>query len=159
MGPLAIFQIGMGILGALSGASAKKKEAKNNKKVAEFNANQLDKDAKRIRNKSVQDDNDLRLQYSGVQSSQRATLAARGVFVDSGTAENIQNDTDIMMELSSYRIRQSSEEQASALNQQAQFNRTTGEAVYSSQQSQATGMLLQGAGTVAADWYRYKNEG
>jgi len=81
------------------------------------------------------------------------------VFVDSGTAADVQSDTDMMMELSSYRIRQSSEEQASALNQQAQFNRTTGEAVYSSQQSQATGMLLQGAGTVAADWYRYKNEG
>lgn len=152
---LTVASIGLKIFGALSGAKSKRKQAAESRKVAEYNADQLDIDAKRVRNKALQDDQDLRLRFAGVKSSQRARLAANGVFVDSGTASTIQRDTDFMKELGSYRIRTAAEEQARTLEERAEQNRESGQAIFEAGQNAATGQLIAGAGQVAATWYNY----
>ena len=150
-------QIGIKAFGAILGANTAKKKGAHSQAVANFNADQLDKDAMAVRNKSVQDDRDSRIKYANLKSSQRARLAARGVFVDSGTAEQIQDDTDFIREIDSYRIRSAAEDRAQTLEDQAEFNRESGEAAFQSGQDQAVGNLLAGAGNVAASWYKYQN--
>lgn len=155
--PFPWLALGIQVFSSILGASGKKKEAAHNQMVANFNADQLDADAMSVRNKSVQDDRDSRTKYASLKSSQRARLAARGVFVDSGTAEQIQDDTDFIRDIDSYRIRSTAEKSATTLETQADFNRESGEAIFKAGQSAATGDILAGAGNVAASWYRYQN--
>jgi len=151
-------QIGIQVINSLNRGQAAKDQGENSQAVANFNADQLEQDAMRVRNKSVQDDRDLRLKYAGVKASQRARLAANGIFVDgAGTASDIQDDTDMMREISSYRIRQSAEEMASGLEDKAEFNREHGEAAYQAGKDSAVGSYLSGAGQVAATWYQGVN--
>ena len=147
--------VGLYALNAYNNAQRAKKDGENSQAVANFNADQLDADAMRVRNKSVSDDRDLRQKYTQLKASQRARLAAQGVFVDSGTAEHIQDDTEMMMELDSYRLRSNAEEMARSLEDKADFNREHGEAQYQSGQDAAIGSYLAGAGQVAAAWYQH----
>lgn len=149
--------LGIQALSAISGASAKRKEGKHNQAIANFNADQFEKDATRVRSKTVEDDRDLRMRYSGLKASQRAQLAANGVFVDSGTASQIQDDTDFMMELDSFRIRKQGAEMAESLEERAANTREHGVVINNASQDAAVGQLLSGAGAVASSWYSITN--
>lgn len=156
--PWLAVQLGLMVWDGVSKSKAKKEQAEDNREVANFNADQLDIDSRRIDNQARTQEQDLRVKYAGVRASQRAHLAANGIFVDSGSASEIQATTDYLEDLSAFRIRGAGTQQAQTLTDQAAFNRKSGEAIYSSAKTSAAADLLSSAGQVAGYWYSQTNK-
>ena len=156
--PWLAVQLGLMVWDGVSKNKAKKEQAADNQDVANFNADQLDIDSHRVDNQARTQEQDLRVKYSGVRASQRAHLAANGIFVDSGSASEIQATTDYLEDLSAFRIRGAGKQQSQTLTEQAAFNRESGEAVYSSSVTAANSSFLGDMGQVAGYWYTQTNK-
>lgn len=105
-----------------------------------------------------------RLNTAQVKGTQRATLAARGVAIDEGSALNILNDTDYIGEIDAATVRDNAKREAWGYrNQGAGY---TSDAAMLSARASAESPLLSGAsslltsaGSVADSWYKRKAVG
>lgn len=122
--------------------------------TSEFNARVTENEATRLRNIGVEEENIQREQTAQLLSEQRAQLGAAGVELGAGSALQLQEDTQILGEADALRIRSNVQDQAGALEQQAEltrgFGRAAGEAGRTAFQ---TSLLAAGAGGVAAKWF------
>lgn len=126
--------------------------------VAEYNARVAENEAQEVQNKSVEEENLQRRRTAELLSKQRAQLGAANVDLSSGSALQLQEDTVALGEADAMRIRSNYDYQVDALEQEAEFQRKSGEAARDASRSAAFGTLLKtGAsvlGTGVADkWF------
>ena len=159
-----------GVIQSFLGAQA---EAKTAKSVSEFNAAVARNNAIIAERQAAAatQQGELRAaqeQLKGRQLAglQRATLAANGVVVDSGTALNLVDDTFGQAQLNAANQRAIAQRealgfstQASNFESSAQLTLAEGSNTASALNSRATTSLLVGAGSVANKWYGYRQEG
>jgi len=143
----------VGLVGTLASgvmqAKASSDQANYQQGVAEYNA-AVDKNmAESVRDKAVVVENDERQRAAQLHSKQRAIAASRGVDVDSGTPLDLQQDTEMIGEINALRIRQSAEDQASALETQAGLTLAEGKAAAYQGRLKSTATLIGTAGSVA----------
>lgn len=100
-----------------------------------------------------------RLKTAQLKGSQRASLAARGIALDEGSALNLLQDTDYMGDLDVATIQDNTTKEAWGYQNQA--NGYLNDAALQGYRAGETnsnaalaGTLLTGAGTVADSWYR-----
>lgn len=126
----------------------------NNAKIAEWQA----QDALQ---RGARAEQQQRLKTAQLKGSQRASLAARGIALDEGSALNILDDTDYMGEVDALTIRDNTAKEAWANRNQAAGYASDASMLQSRADAESPGYaafisLLGGAGSVASNWYRYK---
>ena len=128
------------------------------KGVAEYNARVAENEAQQIRNKGVEEENIQRRKTAELLSKQRAQLAARNVDLTTGSALQLQEETEELGEVDALRIRSNTDDQVQAALSQADLTRTEGQFAKEASRGRAVGTLLSGAadalGTGVADkWF------
>lgn len=131
--------------------------SRNNAQIAEWQA----QDALTRGGKAEQSQ---RLKTAQLKGTQRATLAARGVAIDEGSALNILQDTDYMGELDAATIRDNAAREAWGHRNQAagytsDASMLSNRAAAESPLRAAGTSLLTSAGSVASSWYSRKVAG
>lgn len=124
----------------------------NNAKIAQWQA----QDALQ---RGARTEQTQRLKTAQLKGAQRASLAARGISLDEGSALNLLQDTDFMGDLDVATIQDNTTKEAWGFENQA--NNALNDAALMTGRAQATspnaamfGTLLTGAGSVADSWYR-----
>jgi hypothetical protein len=124
-------------------------------KVAKYNARVAENEATQVRNKGNEAENIHREKTAQLQSRQRAQLGAAGVDLESGSALQLQTDTDTLGEVDALRIRSNTDDQVTALDQQASLLRDQGRNAKRAGLTQGVGSILGGVvgSGVASKWF------
>ena len=93
------------LLGTAQRAGAEREAGELNKKIARRNADLARIQERAALERGEREANRVRTQQQQVIGAQRAALAAQGIFVDTGTAANLQEDTRRVAEEDIIRIR------------------------------------------------------
>jgi len=139
-------------------ANQQRQQGKFRKGVADYNARVAENEAEQTRNVGVERENLQRRKTAELLSKQRAQLGASGVELTSGSALQLQEDTQTLGEADALRIRSNFEGRAGALDTGAALTTQQGEFEESAGNSAAVGTLLAGAGKalgsgVADKWF------
>jgi len=126
--------------------------------VAEYNARVTENEATQIRNEGVEQENIQRRKTSELQSKQRAQLAARNIDLTTGSALQLQDETEELGEVDALRIRSNTDNRVEASLSKADLTRRDGAFANQSTGGGAFGTLLSGAGAalstgVADKWF------
>ena len=127
-------------------------------KVAKYNARVTENEAQQTRNKGNEEENAQREATAQLLSKQRAQLGASGVELDSGSALQLQTDTERLGELDAGRIRSNTDYAVSSLEESARLQRADGKNAQRAGRTEAfTTILGQAASTlnsgVADKWF------
>lgn len=152
---------GVSIMGQMQQADAAQKAANYQAAVARNNQILANQRAQQIEAEGKIAEDRKRQEAARLAGRQRAVLAGNGVLVDVGSALDITSDTAAMGELDALNTKYAYDNQAyNARTQAANFGSDAAMADYRASSSDATlavaGTLLQGAGSVADKWYRFK---
>lgn len=125
---------------------AAKKQGKYQKGVADYNARVQENEATEVRTKGVEEENIMREKTAKLISKQKAQLGAANVELGTGSALDIQEETELLGEVDALRIKSNFERKATSLETQAELTRAEGEAAEKSGKQAFLGSLLSGAG-------------
>jgi len=148
--PVLAVVVGLQVAGTVATAYQQRQQGKYEKSVADYNARVLENDATRVRNISVERENDLRQRTAQLVSKQRAQAGASGIDVDSGSAFKLQQDAAVLGEADALRLRRNFDDKASSVENQATFTRAAGVAAEKQGNQRAIGTLLSGAGNIGS---------
>ena len=146
------------VVSAAFTANQQVQQGKFKKGVADYNARVAENEAEDTRNAGVERENIQRRKTAELLSKQRAQIGAANIDLTSGSALQLQEDTETLGEADALRIRSNFESRAEALETGAELTRTQGEFAESAGRGAAFSTLLQGAtvalGTGVADkWF------
>ena len=153
--PTTIAMVGLALSGATAvvGMQNAKNQAAYTQRVAQNNAIEADRAATKATDKGEQDAMMVRRQAAQAKGGQRAALAARGLDLNSGTAEQLQAQTDFFGEQDQATVRENAREQARGFR--AQGSNYSAQAANSSPGEAGFVSLLGGASSVADKWHVY----
>jgi hypothetical protein len=114
-----IMAAGSGLYGAYTQSQAAKAQAGYQEKVAEMNARQATESADDAKQRGRSDAADIRRRTKSTVGAQRAALAAQGIDVDSGSAIELQDETEIIGEIDMTRATVNAMREAFGYNTQA----------------------------------------
>lgn len=141
----------MGAVGAINQGKAAEATARNNATMAE----QAAQDAQR---RGEQDATEIQRRGASLKSSQRVSLAAKGLDLGYGTAADLQDQTDFFTQSDAATARTNAGKEAWSLRAGGQQALAEGRAEKRNSQMAATGSLLGTAGSVAGKWYEYRGK-
>ena len=130
-------------------AKAQYDQGQFEKGVSQYNARVAENTAADVRSKARIVESEERQKASELQARQRAIFASRGAQVDVGTALSVQEDTALIGEINVLRVRESAEEQATALETQADLFRAEGEQAEKQGKAKATATTIGAVGKLA----------
>jgi len=136
-------------------AYAQNEAGKQQKKLADRNAANLDASADDTIDRGNQEAIALKRRARGLRGKQRAALAGSGVDVGSGTALDLQEETTALSEADASQIRENAFNQAWGIRTQAGYEREAGMYARRGARNNAIGTLLGGAGSSAQAYYTY----
>ena len=136
------------VVSAAFTANQQIKQGKFQKSTAEYNARVAENEAEETRNAGVERENIQRRKTAELLSKQKAQLGAANVDLTSGSALQLQEDTEALGEADALRIRSNFESQAESLDTGAALTKRQGSFAESAGRGAAAGTLLQGASTV-----------
>ena len=150
------------VVSAAFTANQQVKQGKYQKSVAEYNAAVAENEAEETRNAGVERENIQRRKTAELLSKQRAQLGAANVDLSSGSALQLQEETQALGEADALRIRSNFETQAASLDTGAALTQSQGEFAESAGKGAAVGTVLQGTSTVlgtgvADKWFTPKS--
>ena len=134
---------------AMDQGAATNQIAQNNAKMAEYAA----KDAQ-VRGE--EDAQAIQRRAASLKSSQRVSMASKGLDLGYGTAADIQDQTDFFAASDVATARTNAGREAWRNNSQAQDFRSQGAAAQANGNTAAFGSLLSGGAQVADKWYATK---
>lgn len=160
--PVSITTAVVAVVGAAMQQRQARAQAGAVEDQAEYNARVSENEAVKARNLATEQENDHRLKVARLAAAQRAQLGAAGVDLGSGSALQLQEDTQSLGEADALRIRQSGTSRVEALQTQAGLTRAEGATrafqIKSQGRANAAGTLLGGAsgaiGGVASKWFK-----
>lgn len=150
-------------VGQIQEGQAAKQAADYQSQVSKNNAQQATWAADDARSRGEQEVMRLQQQSALIKGNQRATAAARGVEVDTGSAANILQDTAGATAMDTLTIRTNAERQAVGYQNQSneflgdsQLQKAAGANARAGSYLAAGGTLLNTTATVSDRWYRYR---
>jgi hypothetical protein len=144
--------IGMAIVAVASAAMQAKSQREQGKfqhGTAKYNARVAENEAVETANVGTEEEMKHRRATAELLSKQRAKLGAAGVSLGSGSALQLQEDTQTLGEVDALRIRSNFRSQAAALETGAELTRAEGKFAESAGKKAAIGTLFSTAGGVA----------
>ena len=150
--------IGLTVVSNIAEGQAAKKKGQEERRIAEFNALQMENEATRARNIGVEEENKVRQRAAVIRSQQRAQMGAANIDLGSGSAVDLQLETEMLGEVDALRVKSNYEAQATSRESQAFITRKQGEqaeragnAAYQASFLGAGGKLL--SNKVASNWF------
>lgn len=128
-------------------------QGKTQEKIANNNAVINERLAKDAEHKGGIAEQTHRQKVAQMKSGQKASIAASGVTMDSGSAQNLLADTAMMGELDAQTIRSNTAQEAWALRVGASNYKSQGMLDKKAGTQKAIGTLLTSSGQVADRWY------
>jgi|TARA_R110000851_G_scaffold214047_2_gene366667 hypothetical protein len=125
--------------------------------TAKYNARVAENEAEDTRAVGVQEENKQRRATAQQLSQQRAALGASGVELGSGSALQLQQDTEILGDIDAGRIKSNYADAADSLDTGASLTLADGANAKRAGNNQAMGTLLSGGAKVAGKWYDKKS--
>jgi hypothetical protein len=122
----------------------------NARDVARYNAREMENQATNTRNKGTEEENIQRQKTAELLSRQRAQLGANGIDIDSGSAADLQQDTEILGEIDALRIRTNYADEAATIDRQAGLTKLQGENANRAGKLSAFGTVLTTAASMGA---------
>ena len=113
-----------------------------------YNAREMENQATSIRNKGTEEENIKRRETAEFLSKQRAMLGASGIDIGSGSAADLQQDTELLGEVDALRIRRNFTDQAETVERQSELTRSEGRSAKRAANLSALGTVLTTAATV-----------
>lgn len=136
---------------------AAKKQGKYKKGVADYNARVQKNEATEVRAKGVEEENIQRERTAKLLSKQRAQMGAANIELGTGSALDIQEETELLGEVDALRIKSSFERKATSLETGAELTRAEGVAAEKAGKQAFYSSLLSGggqaAGGVSGKWF------
>lgn len=150
--------VSLGLSAAGTGLSAvgAYNQARTGKAVAEANAQNAELQAQDALRRGEKDAQEIQRRAASFKSSQRVSLAAKGLDLGYGTAADLQDQTDFFSQQDVATARTNARKEA--WNLRAQRNNYQMEAAASRPWMSSGGTLLAGAGQVASRWYGYRGQ-
>ncbi|MBS0323576.1 MAG: hypothetical protein JSR19_06960 [Proteobacteria bacterium] len=154
----------MGAKGAYDQASTQKQVLAIQAEIAQRNAQINEQQAEIALQNGQINEQASRLRTGQMMGTQRAALAANGVDLGEGSANDVLTTTAFMGEHDALTIRDNATRQAWAYRVQAANNMSNADVLQTSGDNinptmSAMGSLLTSAGSVAGSWYKFKKEG
>lgn len=128
-------------------AQQQRKQGRFQKATADYNARVTENEAEEVRSAGVEEENIQRRRTAELLSKQRAQLGAANVDLSSGSALQLQEETQALGEADALRIRSNFENKADALDASAGLTSSEGSFAQSAGDTAAVGTLLSGTGT------------
>lgn len=151
-------------VGAYYGAKSQKTAYNSAADAAEANAKMAELQAQSEIASGQREEQKVRLNTAQLKGAQRASMAANGIDLGEGTANQIQTSTDYMGEVDALTVRQNAVKNASDARMQganyqneARTDRATARAINPS--NAAFSSLLGTASDVSAKWYGFQKSG
>ena len=151
-------------VGSIFAAQSQKLGLKLDAYFADLNAQGAAEDARRALEKGQWEEGNSRLLTARLKGSQRASMAANGVDLSTGSALDNLVTTDLMGEVDAQTIRVNAAREAAGYRTQASNAR--GQGVMARSAASAISPLLAGAtslidsaGKIGSDWYAMKRSG
>lgn len=156
--------LGLSALAAFQGAQSSKLTLQGTADIADINARMLESTAQSTLLTGQREEQKSRIATANLKGKQRAALAANGVDLGVGSAENVLTTIDVMGEVDANTIAANAVMSAwgyrtQAVNEtnKARSARTAASAI--SPESAAFTSLIGGSGQVASSWYQFKKAG
>lgn len=154
----------MSVIAAYQGAESQKNTLNASADIADINARMLESTAQSTLLTGQREEQKSRIATANLKSKQRTALAANGVDLGVGSAENILTTTDYMGEVDANTIQANAVKSAWGYRTQsvnesnkARTSRATAGGI--SPEGAAFTSLIGGAGQVASSWYQFKKSG
>lgn len=152
------FGAGMQIGGAFYGARAQRDQLRLQAELGEINARMAEQSARSALHAGERQEQASRLRTAQTKSAQRASLAARGVDLGSGSAAEVLTSTDVVGEwdantIAANALRAAWGYRMDGVNQRIDANMRRASASAISPGMAAFGTALSQAGQVAKSWY------
>lgn len=163
-----MLSVGLMAAGTVSSAMSARTQSQNTQaaydyqsKVAANNAQIAEWQAQDALSRGAKTEQQQRLKAAQLKSTQRATMAARGVALDEGSPLAILDDTDFMNELDVSTIRDNANKEAWGYRNQAAGMTSDASMLASRANAEdpnaaMSSSLLTSAGSVASSWYSYQ---
>lgn len=145
--------LGASVLGTGFSAASAYQQSSVQKQVASNNAILANQQADDARRRGELDAQAVHRKGEALKSTQRSVMAARGLDLSEGTAQDLQDQTDFFTATDVGTTRYNAAREASALRSRS--NNFTAEAAGINPFLSAGGSLLTSAGGVADKWYAY----
>ena len=136
-------------------AYAQNQAGKQQRKIANRNADLLDASAADAVERGEEEARVLRRKTKSLRGQQRAALAGSGIDVGSGTALELQEETTTLGALDASQLRKNALREAWGIRTQAANTREAGAYAQRGARNQAFGTILGGAGSAAQAYYTY----
>lgn len=136
-------------------AYAQNKAGKEQLKLANRNADNLEASANDAVDRGNEEAIALKRRAKGLRGKQRATLAGSGVDVGSGTALDLQEETSSLAEADASTIRRNAFKEAWGIKTSANYEREAGAYARKGARNNAIGTLLGGTGEAYRGYYSY----
>lgn len=154
-----VLSTGVSVYAGLEAAKGQKEIAKSNKAYYYYLASLSDKEAGMALTQGARDQNTISVAERGVESSQRAIMAANGVGAGSVTAEDLIKNTFNQAELDKMAVRYNANVTAWNKKNEASSYRMAGNNAVTAGNINADTTLLTTASSVADKWINYGTSG
>lgn len=156
--------VAMQAIGSYYSAQAQKEELDFQARMAEINARLAEGQAQNALLAGQREEQKARLETANIKSRQRAGMAANGVDLSVGSAQNVLTSTDLVGEVDANQIQANAIASAwgyrtNAVNLTNQAGRSRSAAGAISPMGSAASSLLGNAGSVASTWYTMSKAG
>jgi len=156
MGAAAAAMVGLNVLQGTANASMQKAQAKYQASQMNQNAKLANMQAEDSLRRGEEQAYQIRKQSKSLIGSQRASYAAQGIDVSSGSALDVQGDTAALAELDALTIKNNAFKEAMGYKIQASQLKSNAKAVKSFGQMQSNLSLLGGGIGAVGSYYQYK---
>lgn len=156
---LAAVSTGLQVVGGITQAAGQQQAGQSQAAYNEYMAGEMDKQAVAIEQQGARDIGDFKKQVSRVDATQKAALAANGVYSDSGTAQDISGDTATQAKLDELTLKYKYDWEAYKAKSQAKGYRMTGANAVAAGNTAAAGTMIGTASQVANNWSRWSQTG
>ena len=143
--------------GAYSQHQANKQARQSQANADKYNARQRENEAEKVTQRGVEEENKQRELTRQLYSEQRAKQASSGLALDSGSFQQIQEQTVELGEVDALRIRSNYLDQATALREESRMLLGQASALEQPDRLAPVGILAAGAGAVASKWQPTKS--
>jgi hypothetical protein len=156
---LAIASLASSVAGSAIGAGASIIGGMNKQNMYNYQAAVADINATRARQIGETEAFNSQLKTGGLLGKEKATQAASGVDVNSGSAVDVRASTAELGRLDAETILNNADTKALGLRQQAEMDRLAGKNAMTEGVLGAVGNVLGGASSVGDKWLKYKAYG
>jgi hypothetical protein len=134
-------------------------QGQTQKKVGEYNAKMNEYAAQDAQKRGELQAIEARRRGEAMKGAQRVSMAAKGLDLSEGTAQQIQDTTDFFSETDQNTARYNAAKDAWSARQSGQLARWQGQAQAQQSNLQAFSTALGSAGSVASKWYTPSSAG